>query len=327
MREITYRDALNEALHEEMKRDERIVMFGEDIAEHGGAFQVTKGLLKEFGCDRVKNTPISEVAIVGTAVGAAAVGLRPVVEIMFDDFLPIAGDQVVNQLAKLRYMTGGQLKLPVTIRMAMGAGLSQAAQHAQCLVGMYMNVPGLKIVCPSTPYDAKGALKSSIRDDSPVLFFEHLMLYDMKGEVPEQEFSVPLGRADVIKEGKDITIVAVSHMVSKSLRVADKMEKDGISVEVIDPISLVPLDIDTIIDSVKKTGRVIIAYNGPMSNGAGAEIAARIAEKAFDYLDSPVFRIAEKDSPLPFSPVLESYILPQEKDIEDLIRKLVGKKV
>ena len=323
MREITYREAINEALKEEMIRDSKVVLFGEDIAEHGGAFQVTKGLLEEFGSGRVKNTPISEIAIIGTAIGSSIVGLRPVAELMFDDFIFIAGDQIVNQMAKLRYMTGGQIKLPLTVRMPMGAGLSQAAQHAQCVMGMFINVPGLKIVCPSTPYDAKGVLKSAIRDNNPVLVFEHCMLYDIKGEVPEDNYTISLGKAAIKREGKDITIVAISQMVSKSLNVAMRMEEKGIDIEVIDPISLAPLDIETIINSVKKTGKVIVTYNGPISNGAGTEIVARISEFALEYLDSPIYRVAEKDCPIPFAPVLESYIIPQEEDIIEAIEKII----
>ena len=325
MRTITYREALREALDEEMVRDEDIVLIGEDIAIHDGPFQITAGLFKKFGGNRVRNTPISEVAIVGAAIGSAAAGIRPVAELMFDDFLFVAGDQIVNQMAKLKYMTGGQVELPLVIRMPMGAGLSQAAQHAQCVMGMFMNVPGLKLVCPTTPYDAKGTLKAAIRDNSPVLFFEHLSYYDSKGEVPEDDYVVPLGKASIKKEGKDITIVAITEMVSKSLNVANRLEEKGISIEVIDPISLVPLDMDTIIDSVKKTRKVIVAYNGPKTNGAGTEISARLSEDAFDYIDAPIYRIAEKDCPIPFSPKLEEVILPQEKDIEEAVGKLLNK--
>lgn len=323
MRTITYNKALNEALDEEMAKDENIILLGEDIAEHGGSFAATQGLWKKYGSERVKNTPISEVAITGAAIGAALVGLRPVMEFMFNDFIFVAGDQIVNQMAKLRYMSGGQLKLPVTVRLAMGAGLSQAAQHAQCVYGMFMNVPGLKIVCPTNAYDAKGILKSAIREDCPVLVFEHLSFYNINGEVPDEDYSIPIGKAAVKREGEDITIVAVSEMVTKSLNAAKKMEKEGISVEVIDPITLVPLDMETIISSVRKTRKVIVAYNGPKTNGAGTEIAARICEEAFSYLDKPIYRIAEKDCPIPFSPVLESVILPQEQDLIDAIYKLV----
>ena len=324
MKEISYRDAITEALQEEMRKDEKVFIFGEDIAKHGGAFQVTKGLLQEFGDKRVKDTPISEAAIIGLAIGSSAVGIRPIAELMFDDFIFVAGDQVVNQMAKLRYMTGGQIQLPITVRMPMGAGVSQAAQHAQCVMGMFMNVPGLKIVCPSDPYDAKGITKSSIRDNSPVLIFEHLMLYDLKGEIPEEEYLVPIGKGSIKREGKDITVVAISQMVNKSLNVAKKLEKEGIDIEVIDPISLVPLDMDIIINSLKKTRKLIVAYNGPISNGAGTEIVARICEQALEYLDSPVYRVAEKDCPIPFAPVLENYVTPQEEDLIRSIKSVLG---
>ena len=322
--EITYREAIREAYREEMQRDKTVVTFGEDLAEYGGAFAVTKGLLEEFGSDRVRTTPISEAAIVGTAIGSAMVGLRPVAEIMFDDFIFCAGDQVINQLAKLRYMSGGQLKIPVVIRMAMGAGLSQAAQHCQCVMGMFMNVPGLKIVCPSTPYDAKGIFKSAIRDDNPVLIFEHLTLYDTKGDVPEGEYLIPIGKSQVKKEGSDLTIVAISAMVQKTFAVAEKLEKEkGISIEIIDPISLSPLDMVPIIESIKKTNKVIIICNGPKTNGPGAEISARINEQALEYLDGPILRIAEKDCPMPFAPILEKSVIPQEEDIIEAVMQIL----
>jgi pyruvate dehydrogenase E1 component beta subunit len=324
MRKITYREAIGEAYREEMKRDSTVVTFGEDLAEYGGAFAVTQGLLDEFGCDRVRTTPISEAAIVGTAVGSAMVGLRPIAEIMFDDFIFCAGDQVVNQLAKLRYMSAGQLKIPVVIRMAMGAGLSQAAQHAQCVMGMFMNIPGLKIACPSTPYDVKGIFKSAVRDDSPVMIFEHLTLYDLEGDVPEKEYLVPIGKSEIKKPGNDLTIVAVSQMVQKALDVAEKFENENkISIEVIDAISLVPLDMNPIIESVKKTGKVIVAYNGPRTNGAGTEISARINEQALEYLDSPILRVAEKDCPIPFAPILERAVTPQEEDLISAVDQIM----
>ena len=326
MQKVTYREAINQALSEEMKRDDKVVLIGEDIAEHGGAFMVTKDLLKKFGSDRVKNTPISESAIIGAAIGSSAVGLRPVAELMFDDFMFVAADQIVNQMAKLRYVTGGQIKLPLTVRCPMGGGLSQAAQHAQCVYGMFMNVPGLKIVCPSNPYDAKGILKAAIRDDNPVLYFEHIMLYEGKQEIPEDEYFVPLGKSSIKREGTDITIVAVSQMVSKSLAVAEEMAREGIELEIIDPITLAPLDMDPIIQSIKKTGKAIIAHNGPMTNGAGAEIAARICELAFEYIEYPILRVAEKDSPIPFSPVLEKSILPQKEDILLKVKEILSQK-
>ena len=322
---ITYRDALGQAIAEEMDRDDKIFIIGEEIGKTlGGSFFVTKGLEERFGPDRVRSTPISEVAIIGAAIGSAATGLRPIAEIMFNDFIFVAADQVVNQLAKLRYMTGGQITLPVTIRMAMGSALLSGAHHAQCVMGMFINVPGLKIVAPSNPKDAKGILKSAIRDNNPVLVFEHIALYSTEGEVPEEEYSIPLGKADIKREGKDITIIAISQMVGKSLRVAKEMEAKGVDIEVIDPISLVPLDTESIIKSVKKTGRVIIASNGPISNGPGNEILARINEGAFEYLDAPILRVSDKDCPVPFSPVLESQVVAQEQDIFEAVEKLIN---
>jgi acetoin:2,6-dichlorophenolindophenol oxidoreductase subunit beta len=324
--EITYREALNQAIVEEMEKDDKIYIIGEEIGKTlGGSFFVTKGLEEKFGSERVRSTPISEVAIIGTAIGSAATGLRPIAEIMFNDFIFVAADQIVNQMAKLRYMTGGQIKLPITVRMAMGsASKSQAAHHAQCVMGMFMNVPGLKIVCPSNPYDAKGILKSAIRDNNPVLVFEHIALYNEKGEVPDEDYCIPIGKAEIKREGKDVTIIAISNMVNKSLKAAGKMEERGIDIEVIDPVSLVPLDNETIINSVKKTGKVIIASNGPISSGPGTEILARINDFAFEYLDAPIIRIGDKDSPIPFSQVLESYIMPQEEDIIKAIERLVN---
>ena len=322
MTEITYREAIKQALKEEMIRDDKVVIFGEDITDWGGSFAITAGFSKEFIEKRVRNTPISEAIIAGLAAGSSIVGLRPVAEIMFNDFLLLSGDQIVNQIAKLRYMTAGQVSLPLVIRTAMGGGNSQAAHHSQSLLGMFANVPGLKIVCPSNPYDAKGTLKSAIRDYSPVLFFEHIMLYGQKGPVPRDEYLVPLGKADIKRAGSHITIVALSEMVAKSLSVSEKLSKEGIDIEVIDPITLCPLDIDTIIASVKKTGKLIVVHNGPVNNGAGAEIAARVAELAFDYLDAPIYRVAEKNSPIPFSPVLERDIFPQEEDIEAAVNKI-----
>lgn len=321
---ISYRDALNQAIAEEMDRDDKVFIFGEEIGKSlGGSFFVTRGLEERFGPDRVRSTPISEVAIIGAAIGSAATGLRPIAEIMFNDFIFVAADQIVNQLAKLRYMTGGQITLPVTIRMAMGSALLSGAHHAQCVMGMFINVPGLKIVAPSNPKDAKGILKSAIKDNNPVLVFEHIALYSTEGEVPEEDYSIPLGKADIKREGKDITIVAISQMVGKSLKVAREMEAKGVDIEVIDPISLVPLDTKSIIKSVKKTGRVIIASNGPISNGPGNEILARINEGAFEYLDAPILRVSDKDCPVPFSPVLENQVVAQEQDIFKAVEKLI----
>lgn len=323
MREIFYKEALNEALAEEMRKDKNIILLGEDIGVSGGNFQVTKGLIKEFGPERVKDTPISEIAIVGGAIGAALCGLRPVAEIAFNNFLGVAGDQIINQMAKIRYMSGGQLNAPMVVRMPMGAGLSAAAQHSQCLDGTFMTIPGLKIICPSNPYDAKGLLRSAIRDNNPVMVFEYLKLYDLKGEVPEEEYFVPIGKADIKREGKDLTIVAISEMVIKSLKVAEKMYKEGIDIEVIDIRTLCPLDFETILSSVKKTGKVIVAYNGSKTSGSGTEIAARIADEAFEYLDAPVKRVASEDVPVPFAPNLETYVIPQEEDIFNAVKDIL----
>ncbi len=319
MRKITYKQALKEAIREEMQNDEKVFLFGEDVAVHGGAFFVTTDLLSEFGPKRVLDTPISEIAIVGLAIGSSIIGLRPIAEIMFDDFLCVAMDQIVNQMSKIRYMSGGQLTLPLVIRTAMGAGLSAAAQHSQCLEAIFMHIPGIKIIVPSTPYDIKGLLKSAIREDNPVMCFEHLLLYTNEGEVPENDYTIPLGQADIKRKGNDVTIIAIGLMVQRALSVAEKLEKNGIEAEIIDPRSLIPLDFKTILKSVKKTKRVVIAYSGNKTSGSGAEIAVRIAEEGFQYLEKPVFRVAALDAPIPFAPKLEKYVVPQEKDIYDAV--------
>ncbi|MCL5986407.1 MAG: alpha-ketoacid dehydrogenase subunit beta [Actinobacteria bacterium] len=319
MRRITYKQAIKEAIREEMLNDEKVFIFGEDVAVHGGAFFVTTDLLTEFGPERVLDTPISEVAIVGLANGSSIMGLRPIAEIMFNDFLCVGMDQVVNQMAKMRYMSGGQLTLPLVIRTAMGAGLSAAAQHSQCLEALFMHIPGIKIIVPSTPYDAKGLLKSAIRDNNPVMFFEHVLLYPVEGEVPEDEYTIPLGQADIKRKGNDVTIVAIGLMVQKALSAAEKLENESIEVEIIDPRSLSPLDFETVLKSVKKTKRVVIAYSGSKTNGSGTEIAARLSEEGLQYLKKPVFRVAAKDAPIPFAPKLEKFVIPQEKDIYDAV--------
>ena len=323
MKEVYYWEALNEAYKEEMRRDKNVITYGEDVAITDGSFLVTKGLLDEFGPERVRETPLSEVAIVGSSIGASIVGLRPVAEIQFNDFLGVAGDQIINQMAKLRYMSGGQINMPLVLRMPMGGGLQAAAQHSQCLDGTFMSIPGLKIICPSNPADAKGMFKSAIRDDNPVLLFEHIDLYNTKGLIPEGEYLIPIGKADIKKEGKDLTIVAVSDMVNKGLRVAEKFEKEGKSIEVVDVRSLCPLDFDTILNSVKKTGKVIVAYLSSKTNGSGTEIAARLADEAFEYLDAPVKRVAGKDVPIPFAPNMEAFVLPQEQDLIDSIIEIL----
>jgi pyruvate dehydrogenase E1 component beta subunit len=324
LREITYRDALREALREEMLRDETVFLLGEDVGRYWkGAFKVTKGLAEEFGDERVRDTPISESAIIGVATGAAITGMRPIAEIMFGDLSALAMDQIANQAAKLTYMFGGQTKVPLVIRMPFGAGVNIAAHHSQSLEAWFMHVPGLKIAMPSTPYDAKGLLKTAIRDDNPVMFFEHKLLYSIKGPVPEEEYTVPLGVADVKREGEDVTIVATLYMVNKSLAAAEELSNEGISVEVVDPRTLVPLDKQAIINSVKKTGRIVIVTEDCKTGGVSAEIAAVVAEEAIDYLDAPVKRVAEPDTPIPFSPPLERFVIPDEKRIIGAVKEVV----
>ena len=316
MRKVTYRDALREALREEMARDPSVFLLGEDIGRcWGGAFKVTEGLAEEFGEERVRDTPISESAIVGAGVGAAITGMRPVVEIMFGDLTSLAMDQIANQAAKIRYMFGGQATCPLVIRTPFGAGVNIAAHHSQSLEAWFMHVPGLYVAVPSTPYDAKGLLKAAIRGDNPILFCEHKLLYPMEGEVPEEEYTVPFGTADIKKEGSDVTIVATLYMVHLALRAAEVLEKQGVNVEVVDPRTLTPLDKQAIIRSVKKTGRIVIVSEDCKTAGVSAEIAASVAEEALDYLDAPIKRLAEPDTPIPFSPTLEQYVIPNEKSI------------
>ena len=324
-REITYVKAVREALQEEMRRDERVYILGEDVGVYGGCFGVTRGMLGEFGEERVRDTPISEAAIVGCATGSAITGMRPVAEIMFMDFTTIAMDQLVNQTAKIRYMFGGKAKVPMVLRTPGGAGTGAAAQPSQSLEAWFTHVPGLKVVMPSTPYDVKGLLKSSIRDDGPVVFVEHKLLYKMKGIVPEEEYTIPLGSADVKREGKDVTIVATSHMVLKAIQAAESLAEEGIDAEVVDPRTLVPLDIDTIVESVKKTGRVIVAQEAPKRAGFCAEIASLIAEgEAFDYLNAPIKRLGGADAPVPYNPNLERALVPQVPDIVAAARELIS---
>jgi len=324
LKALTYREAIGEALREEMERDEDVFLIGEDIAEFGGTYKVTQGLLEEFGKERVRNTPISESAIIGAAVGSSISGMRPVAEIMYIDFITIAMDQIVNQAAKIRYMTGGQVKVPLVIRTQGGGGRSSAAQHAQSLEVWFCHAPGLKVVMPCTAYDAKGLLKSAIRDDNPVVFIEHKILYNIKGPVPEKEYLIPLGKAEIKREGSDFTIVATSRMVERSLLAAAELEREGISIEVVDPRTLVPLDCETILSSVKKTGRVLIVHEACERFGFGAELSATLAKEAFDYLDAPIERLGAKDTPMPFSPVLEDFVIPKVDDIIEKVRKVVG---
>ena len=325
MRELTYREAVREALREEMKRDPSVFLMGEEIAEYGGSYKVTQGLLDEFGHDRVRNTPLAEASIAGAALGAALVGMRPVAEIMYIDFSFIAADQIINQIAKLRYMTGGMVKVPLVIRTQGGGGVAAGPHHSQSLEAIYAHIPGLMVVMPSNAYDVKGLLKSSIREDNPVIFIEHKKLYGEAGEVPEEEYLVPLGKGEVKRQGKDMTVVTYSRCVIRTLTVAEELKKDGIELEVVDPRTLKPLDEDVILSSVKKTGKAMVVYEAVRTGGFGAEIAAMIAEKAFDYLDAPVKRVAALDSPIPFNPRMEDYILPNENDIKTAAMELMGK--
>jgi acetoin:2,6-dichlorophenolindophenol oxidoreductase subunit beta len=323
MRTITYSRAIYETMCEEMTRDPNVILIGEDVGTFGGVWGVSGDLMKLFGEDRVRDTPISETAIVGAGLGAAMAGLRPIVEIMFGDFMPVAGDQLVNQVAKARYMSGGRAKIPLTIRVTTGAPGSSAAQHSQSPEGWYMNVPGLKIAVPATPADAMGLLRTAIRGEDPVLFFEHKMLYALKGEVPEDaDFAVPFGQAAVRREGKDVTVIAIGGMLPKALDAAERLAGEGIEVEVVDPRTLVPLDKETILASVRKTSRVIVAHEAHKRLGPGAEIAAMIAEEAIGALDGPIVRVAARNVPLPYSPELENYVLPQTQDIVEAARGL-----
>jgi pyruvate/2-oxoglutarate/acetoin dehydrogenase E1 component len=316
---MTYREAVRQALREELQNDKRVFLMGEDIAEFGGSLKVTEGLLKEFGPKRIRNTPISEMAILGCAIGSAATGLLPIAEIMYSDFFGMAMDQVVNQAAKMRYMFGGKLSIPVTIRTTTGGRRSAAAHHSQCLEAWFMHIPGIKVALPSNPYDAKGLLKSAVRDPNTTILFENKMLYNVKGEVPDEPFFVPWGQARIAREGGDITIVAVSDMVDYSLKAAEKLQAQGISAEVIDPRTLVPFDLDTIVKSVQKTGRLVIAHEANLTGGVGAEIAALVGHRAFDYMKAPIERVAAKDSPIPFAPILEKEILPNDDDVVEAV--------
>jgi pyruvate/2-oxoglutarate/acetoin dehydrogenase E1 component len=324
MSEITYVQAVAAALREEMNRDENVFLLGEDMGVYGGCFGVTKGFLKEFGEERIVDTPIAEAGFTGIAVGAAIMGMRPVVEIMFSDFVTLASDNLVNQAAKIRFMLGGQVKVPMVLRTPAGSGTGAAAQHSQSLEAWMVHIPGLKVVMPSTPYDVKGLLKSAIRDDNPVIFYEHKLLYKMKGEVPDNDYTIPIGKADVKRTGKDLTIVTYSIMVHRAMEAAEKLSREGIDVEVIDLRSLYPMDIETIVESVKKTGKVVIAHEAVKRGGVGAEIAAQISDsEAFFYLDAPIKRLAGMEVPIPYSPTLERDIVPQVGDIIRTVKELM----
>ncbi|MGN7310776.1 alpha-ketoacid dehydrogenase subunit beta [Alkalicoccobacillus gibsonii] len=321
MRELTYLEAVREAMSQEMRTNEDVFILGEDIGVYGGAFGVTRGMIEEFGPERIRNTPISEAAISGTAIGAALTGMRPILELQFSDFITIAMDNMVNQAAKLRYMYGGEGKVPMVLRTPAGSGTGAAAQHSQSLEAWMTHIPGLKVVQPSTAYDAKGLLKAAMDDDNPVVFYEHKLCYRTKSEVPEEAYSIPLGKADIKKEGKDVTIVATAMMVHKSLEAAEQLESEGISVEVVDPRTLVPLDEETIVESVKKTGRLIVVHEAVKRGGFGGEIASMIAEsEAFDYLDAPIKRLGGKAVPIPYNPELEKAAVPQVQDIVEAVK-------
>ena len=326
MKESTVRDALREALREEMQRDRSVFLIGEDIGRYwGGAFGVTKGLAEEFGDERVRDTPISENAIIGVAVGAAITGMRPVAEIMFGDLTALAVDQICNQAAKIRYMFGGQVSVPCVIRTPFGAGVNIASHHSQSLEAWFMHTPGLHVAVPSTAYDAKGLLKTAIRGDNPVFFVEHKLLYPIKGMIPDEDYTVPFGVADVKREGKDVTIVATLYMVHKALVAAEQLDREGISAEVLDPRTLVPLNKTTIAKSVKKTGRLVIVSEDCKTAGVSAEIAAIVAEEALDYLDAPIKRVAEPDTPIPFSPSMEQFVIPSESSIVQAVKGMFSK--
>ncbi len=325
VRELTMAQAIREALAEEMRRDPSIFIMGEDVAEAGTPFKVLSGLFEEFGAERVIDSPISEAGITGLGVGSAMTGMRPVIDLMFGDFIALAMDQIVNQAAKVHYMSGGKLKVPMVVRTTLGASRRSAAQHSQSLHAWVSHIPGLKVVLPSTPYDAKGLLKSAIRDDNPVVFFEDKMMYQLKGPVPEGDYAIPLGVADVKRVGTDISLVATSSMVQVALAAAVELEKLGISAEVIDPRTTFPLDKQTLIDSAKKTSRAIVIDEGYERYGVTAELAAVIAEGAFYYLDAPVKRLGALDVPVPFSPVLEDMTVPTLATVLEVAKTLCGR--
>jgi pyruvate/2-oxoglutarate/acetoin dehydrogenase E1 component len=325
MPELTYREAVRDALSSAMRADDDVFIMGEDIAEMGGSMGVTQGMLAEFGPERVRNTPISEIAIVGAGIGAAMQGMRPVVEIMYQDFLTLSMEQLVNQAAKHRTMSGGQVKVPLTIRTQGGAGWSPGAQHAQQLESWFVHVPGLKVVYPSTPEDARGLLWSSIYDDNTVIFFEHRLLYPLKGPVPDELEPIELGKARVMREGSDVTVVAIGRMVPEALQAADDAAKEGISVEVVDPRTLLPLDEETIIASVKKTTRCVTAHEAVTRGGFGAELTAVVQAGAFDYLDAPIERVGAKFAPLAFAPAMEQWIVPHAADVLEAVKRTVAR--
>jgi len=323
MSEVFYSRAIRDALAEELARDERVLLLGEDIATYGGAFRVTRGLVEQFGPRRVRNTPISENSIVGVAVGAAMLGMRPVVEIMFMDFITLAIDQLFNHAAKFRFVFGDQVKMPIVMRTPGGGRRGYGPTHSQSLESLFLSMPGIKIAAPSTPRDAKGMLKSAIRDDNVVLFVENKSLYSTRGEVPDEDYLVPLGGAKVLREGTHVTIISYSQMVHECLRAADLLEDEGISAEVIDLRTLNPLDMDTLCRSLEKTGRVVLAEEGHRTGGVCAEIGFRLFEKLYYHLDAPIKRVAALDVPVPASPVLEKYVLPDHQDVLQAVKEVI----
>jgi len=327
MREITYTEAVREALSEAMREDENVFILGEDIGVYGGAFGVTRGMLEEFGPQRIRHTPISESAIAGAAVGAAITGMRPIFELQFSDFITIALDQIVNQAAKIHYMYGGNVSIPLVMRTPGGSGTGAAAQHSQSLENWTAHIPGLIVIQPSTAYDAKGLLHSAIANNNPVMFYEHKLCYRTKGDVPEGKYFIPIGVADIKRPGKDISVIATSYMVHKALEAAEILAQEGIDIEVVDPRTLVPLDKKTIVDSVKKTGRALVVTEAVKRSGFSSELAAVISEEeSFDYLDHPIVRLAGAETPIPYEPTLEKLAVPQVNDIVTACRNIMAAK-
>ncbi len=328
MREISYLEAVREAMTQEMERDEKVFLIGEDIGQYGGAFGASFGMLEQFGEERILDTPITELGLTGAATGAALIGMRPIAEIMFMDFTTLASEQLVNQAAKLRFMFGGKATVPMVLRTPGGSGTGAAEHHSQSLENWFVHIPGLKVVMPTSPYDAKGLLISSIRDDNPVVFVEHKLLYKTKGPVPEELYTIPLGQSEVKREGQDLTIVATGVMVPRSLEAAEQLAEDGFEVEVVDPRTLRPLDAQPIVQSVIKTGRVLIVHEAVKTGGYGGELAAVIAEsKAFGYLDAPIVRLAGRDMPIPYNRNLEYHTVPQVENIVEKARQMMEGKV
>jgi len=324
-RVITVKQALNEAMREEMRRDETVIIMGCDVGVRGNPFGVTKGLYEEFGPERVRDTPISEAAIVGTCLGAAATGLRPIAEILYSDWITLAMDQIVNQVAKIRYMFGGAIEVPLVIRAPVGAGGGQAAQHSQSFESWFSHVSGLQVVMPIAPYDVKGLLKTAIRSNNPVLFFEHKRGYEIQDSVPDGEYTIPLGQASVKRRGRHVTIVALSIMVCKALAVAEELSKEGIECEIIDPRTIYPMDYDTILASLEKTNRLVVAHESNRRSGIGAEIVSQVAERGFDLLDAPPVIVAGLDIPMPYNRGLEALVIPGEQKIRNAVHTVMGR--